>query len=921
MDHMGKNFSDLKIRWQKFESLVKNSIAWIDDVAGNSSKVRNEQAESKNMLRDCLFEAGVMLKACDLNPGLGIFGSSQVGKSYLVSAFASSSEETNSLITRLGSGKYDFIKEINPQGSGKESTGLVTRFTTSRFHDIENSDYPVRLELLSEGDLVKVFVNSYFNDFKDILADFDNTKHRMQDVYAAFRREHPANSKNYSGMEKIRNEIIAVSRYVKSKHDYLYNALGDEFWDFGQTVVAELDLNCRVKFYSILWNELPLFTELLQKLLEQRSDLGMENSTVHAAIKSIIRDSNSNRSIINVDALNLYSDELPENKIAVKNHTGATFYVNCGILAALTAEIVIPVENPRISLISKIDLLDFPGYRSRLSDDPKSLTNQNPVSFFLRGKVSYLFEKYTENHLMNALLVCTNADGQVENTDMREVITSWINKTQGSKSCERAKHNSGFFWALTKFDRRISSDLDKGQTLEYGRSGLLHQTVLERFEFEDWFKDWDGSPFNNIVLVRKPGTLDCSFIDKNPDTGREVGISESYREKILNMKERFVSDQDVRKYIKDPEAAWDSMLKLNDGGLTRTADLIATADMDKIKYEAINRGLHQRIASVLRKLNSWVESDDYELVKKQQYRKAIKLYRYFESNMIFTEEFGDVLSMFTPSQEFIGNAYDSAVNADHINFFHAQNNRNAGSTRDKVSANDSTDSGAFSWAFTQNQSEQKSETLAEEDDDSDFVFDMDVFNINKDSADTNTDSGNSNFDESIQAKSIKVSIGERIYESWCRWLRSLSDDNKQDRKLLNLDPGIIDIMANEIVAFADCSDLKKKICDQVEMIESLNNTKSKAGPIVRMSVATIISDFVFTCGDQLLKTTEVDFDKFGNPVLDKKPSDRSNEMFIKWFDKFKDIIKDENVSAKRENELKTDQNVKLKSYISELEKL
>lgn len=114
MNLQSENFSDIKTRWQKFESLVKNSISWIDDASENSAKVRNEQSESKNMLRDCLFESEVMLRACDINPGLGIFGPSQVGKSYLVSAFASTSGESNSLVTRLGNKEYDFIKSINP---------------------------------------------------------------------------------------------------------------------------------------------------------------------------------------------------------------------------------------------------------------------------------------------------------------------------------------------------------------------------------------------------------------------------------------------------------------------------------------------------------------------------------------------------------------------------------------------------------------------------------------------------------------------------------------------------------------------------------------------------------------------------------------------------------------------------------------
>ena len=59
----------------------------------------------------------------------GVFGPSQAGKSYLISALARDTE--GNLQARFGAEMHDFISEINPEG-GKESTGLVTRFTMTR---------------------------------------------------------------------------------------------------------------------------------------------------------------------------------------------------------------------------------------------------------------------------------------------------------------------------------------------------------------------------------------------------------------------------------------------------------------------------------------------------------------------------------------------------------------------------------------------------------------------------------------------------------------------------------------------------------------------------------------------------------------------------------------------------------------------
>ena len=57
---------------------------------------------------------------------------------------------------------HDFLKKINPEG-GKESTGLVTRFTTSQPEGISPA-FPIRLRLLSETDVARVLANTYYAD-------------------------------------------------------------------------------------------------------------------------------------------------------------------------------------------------------------------------------------------------------------------------------------------------------------------------------------------------------------------------------------------------------------------------------------------------------------------------------------------------------------------------------------------------------------------------------------------------------------------------------------------------------------------------------------------------------------------------------------------------------------------------------------
>ncbi len=73
---------------------------------------------------------------------VAVFGASQAGKSYLVSSLAT--RPGHPLVAAYGDRRLNFLQDINPQG-GKESTGLVSRFTASSVSAPAQSPVPVRL--------------------------------------------------------------------------------------------------------------------------------------------------------------------------------------------------------------------------------------------------------------------------------------------------------------------------------------------------------------------------------------------------------------------------------------------------------------------------------------------------------------------------------------------------------------------------------------------------------------------------------------------------------------------------------------------------------------------------------------------------------------------------------------------------------
>jgi hypothetical protein len=91
---------------------------------------------------------------------VSVFGPSQQGKSYLVGSLAR--RDPAPCLIRFGEETRDFFADINPAG-GKESTGLVTRFTVRPVQGLPG--LPVVCRMLSQGDVIKIVANAFMEDF------------------------------------------------------------------------------------------------------------------------------------------------------------------------------------------------------------------------------------------------------------------------------------------------------------------------------------------------------------------------------------------------------------------------------------------------------------------------------------------------------------------------------------------------------------------------------------------------------------------------------------------------------------------------------------------------------------------------------------------------------------------------------------
>ncbi|EJC61474.1 hypothetical protein QWA_14482 [Alcaligenes faecalis subsp. faecalis NCIB 8687] len=635
---------DLCQDWQNVYHGAGQAIEWVMQARGSSQRL-NAQADSLVLeLRRARNTARSLSVVSGRPMTIGFFGLSQAGKSYLISSLAAGGN--GRLETRYGGETIDFLRHVNPPGGGKEATGLVTRF--SRNASAGPEAYPVELQIFSEVDMVKILVNSYFNDFDKEQVGYTFAPDRIKALIDSLKGRAGLTDTGFSA-----DDAVSLWDYVRGSFGNSTRLLDSVYWPELMNLAPALRLEDRAQLFSILWGEQAELSELYIGLAKVLQALG-HPSKVYAPLTALIRREGDGfvqqDSIMNVDVLESLGSpaEKSLSVLPVREHDGQTVVAAQAVdvplahLAALTVELTFPlIGETQASGVDKVDLLDFPGYRGRLNirsvqeaGAASESSGGNPASqLILRGKVAYLFERYTDQQEMNGLVMCTASDKQSDVKDVEPVLTRWVHRTQGATPQERQNRKVGLMWAITMFDKRIGASLiqDDAQVRD-SWDGLMKMSFKERFGHCEWLQQWrPDQPFSNTFLVRKPG-MPTPFIDLDTES-RELSITASVAEKMGRMRGSFIENPLLAQQLSDPAQAWDAMLALNDGGMQRLRAYVAQIgglDFKLMRLQEQFRSLHDSL--VKKSLYSWYSQDgDQQSVVKEalakQFREELPAYR------------------------------------------------------------------------------------------------------------------------------------------------------------------------------------------------------------------------------------------------------------------------------------------------------
>jgi hypothetical protein len=546
-------------------------------------------------LRDLDIRMKKLRRAWGRPQAVGLFGPSQAGKSFLVGALLS--HETGSLAV-LGRGKkLDFLKEVNP-AKGVESTGVVTRFS-AHAPPMKKGDFECRLlslevvlESMATGFLVECTSPSLGADAIDkVLRD-------------AKLQAGPAASPIYvKAWEACFHDL---TKKYQDRHPYLnelrrHDAFMKGAWKNDVKSVAGWML-----IFSLLWGApgyAPDLDDLMQRLVAGLDSVG--HAEIVEASADDVRAASDRASILDASCLNTIG--VARDVVRVFDAaTGREVAIDPGVLSALIAEIRLPLIAKEGSLISRADLLDFPGGRALKGINgfgQKELSMgklDHAIEVYKRGKLTFLFEQYALDREITVLLLCSPGPTKPEAIQLQSQVENWLKIRYGdvSPSAREEVESPSLFLALTKFDMSLGT-LRSDNAKDRWDSRVQDACIdFWSRSATSWTNNWGGRgrPFSNLFWIRNPYADQMQTLKPGePD--------------FDTVKQGYFASGVVARYIAKKDEKWDAVEGYDSSGLPSSGvALLASSLRDKVAVDVKAQELSREARAIRTELLAVLKS-------------------------------------------------------------------------------------------------------------------------------------------------------------------------------------------------------------------------------------------------------------------------------------------------------------------------
>jgi hypothetical protein len=613
---------------EDLDSGAEKAQAWVGEIRRVSATVSQQADSLIDASRKARLASRRLAHAAKRNNCIGVFGPSQAGKSYLVSALAR--PNTGGLTIRFGDAHHDFLQELNPPGD-RESTGLVTRFT---IHPGEvDPAFPVEVRLLTETDLVKILANSFF-------LDFDPNSMTVEPVEEAHIREVLTAAQKAHGVARAPHlDDIALFDLMLYFRQNFRSRIGAfdraDFWHSLIRLGGGLGLHDRAALFSLLWGRLPEFTDLFIHLVEALETVNHATDARVAIAGLLPREAGSPpepNTIIDVAMLQrLRSERDRKDQIALRpvrdGAPGAETALPRATLTALIAEVSLTIAEQPWPFFEHTDLLDFPGARSRLKllkmPELPADNEEQIRELYLRGKIAYLFQRYTDELELTSMLLCMPPSVN-EVKDLAGMVKSWIAATHGATPERRRAVRNALFLILTKHDTEFvekEGETDESRMTKWDRR--LDASLIELYGKDGWPQNWDGKPFDNVFFLRNPGIKQVHLMHYKDEATR-IEDRPVTNDVFSTYQRAFLSSPLTAKHFRDREAVWSAAMEPNDGGVRYLVENIIRVLDPGLKQTQAGERLIEAAAAISMPLQALYHADGDE-ARKEHDAKMTKL--------------------------------------------------------------------------------------------------------------------------------------------------------------------------------------------------------------------------------------------------------------------------------------------------------
>ena len=577
----------------------------------------------------------------DSKPVIAIFGGSQVGKSYLIKNLLS--RKGQPFVIKNKDMEYDFLKDINPPGVGAESTGVVTRFTVD--NDIKFEDFPIKVKLLSPKDILIIILDSFFLDLKKINAFLDRKD--LDTHLKSFEANYTSSKQN----TLTEFDILEIKEYFDthlSKHTILFEGLNEtRFFERIGQIIEGFEYSEWASIFEVLWNRNQHLTALFHKLISNLKILNFDTAA-YLNFKEVLRGEGE---ILDVKRLKELNDSTKQTTI--KKENGEEIKINLSLITALTSELIFSIPNElkeNKEFLKNSDLLDFPGARSRLAIEMDDIDGEIIPDMLLRGKVSYLFNKYSDDFNINNLLFCTN-DKQLDVNEIPSLLFNWITKNIGANSNERSNSLKEskvppLFVVFTFFNNQLKYDTtnDFEYAEDYKKLDYKWDTRFNRFfkneivtQTKDWHIDWtkEQENFKNFYLLRDFKYSTDSF-DGFEEEGYELKLKEERVPFLEKLKDSFLNFDFVNNHFESPINSWEVAADLNYDGSELIINNLSEVSNNLTKTNHYINKLNTLIFDVKKDLNKHLHTDDLSIQRINSMRSVNEIQ--FSINSVLTKD-------------------------------------------------------------------------------------------------------------------------------------------------------------------------------------------------------------------------------------------------------------------------------------------